>query len=264
MQNLTRVLCSPRSIQMGFPVLVFLAWHLLTLSGSVSPLFLPPLGAVYTALSEIIANGSAVTEAATTLGTVLVAFAGAAVLGVAAGFGITRSEYLCRLFDPLLSSIFAIPLTLFFPPFLLFFGIGPESKIAYGMTYAFFPVALNTISGLSQVDARLVAAARSMGASPRLLFRRVLLPGALPVILTGLRVGFFVCFAAVLGGETLSSVSGLGHQVASAAQLMDSARLFAWILIVIVICFALVTLAGFLEHLRGDLRGGDLGGGELR
>jgi ABC-type nitrate/sulfonate/bicarbonate transport system permease component len=259
MRILTRVLCSPRSIQVGFIVLVFVAWYLLTLTGNISPLFLPPLDAVGAALLEIISNGSAATETATTLGTVLVAFAGAALLGVAAGFGITRSTYLCRLFDPLLSSIFAIPLTLFFPPFLLFFGIGPESKIAYGMTYAFFPVALNTISGLRQVDAKLIAAARSMGASPQLLFRRVLLPGALPVILTGLRVGFFVCFAAVLGGETLSSVSGLGHQVASSAQLMDSAHLFAWILIVIAISFTLLMLAGFLEHFRGDLRtAGDL------
>ena len=259
MPKLTRMLSSPRSIQLGFIVLVFLAWHLLTLSGSVSPLFLPPLREVGAALLEIIGSGSATSEAATTLGTVLVAFVGAAVLGVTAGFGITRSTYLCRLFDPLLSSIFAIPLTLFFPPFLLFFGIGPESKIAYGMTYAFFPVALNTISGLSQVDAKLIAAARSMGASPGLLFRRVLLPGAAPVILTGLRVGFFVCFAAVLGGETLSSVSGLGHQVASSAQLMDSAHLFAWILIVIALSFGLVMLAGVLEHLRGDLRAaGDL------
>ena len=96
-----------------------------------------------------------------------------------------------------------------------------------------------------------------MGAPPHLLFRRVLLPGALPVILTGLRIGFFVCFAAVLGGETLASVTGLGHQVASAAQLMDSARMFAWILVVIAISFGLVALAGFLERLRGDLRSGD-------
>ncbi len=256
MQRFVSVLCAPRSIQVAFVGLVFLAWYLLDASGAISALFLPPLDAVYAALVDIISSGSILAEAGTTLGTVLVAFAGAALLGIAAGFAITRSDYLCRLFDPLLSSIFAIPLTLFFPPFLLFFGIGPESKLAYGMTYAFFPVALNTVSGLCQVDGKLITAARSMGAPPHLLFRRVLLPGALPVILTGLRIGFFVCFAAVLGGETLSSVSGLGHQVASAAQLMDSARMFAWILVVIGISFGLVALAGLLEHLRGDLRSG--------
>jgi ABC-type nitrate/sulfonate/bicarbonate transport system permease component len=256
MNRLVGVLCSPRTVQVGFLAAVFLAWHLLTLWSGVNPLLLPPLGAVGAALADIITSGAVVQETGTTLRTVLIAFAGAALLGAAAGFGITRSRYLCRLFEPLLASIFAIPLTLFFPLFLLFFGIGPESKIAYGTTYAFFPVALNTISGLSQVDATLIAAARSMGASPQLLFRRVLLPGALPVILTGLRIGFFACFAAVLGGETLSSISGLGHEIANSAQLMDSARMFAWVLVVIAISFALVALAGLLERIRGDLRTG--------
>jgi ABC-type nitrate/sulfonate/bicarbonate transport system permease component len=81
----------------------------------------------------------------------------------------------------------------------------------------------------------------------------VLLPGALPVILTGMRVGFFICFASVLGGETLSSIGGLGHEISSAAQLMESARMFAWITVVIVTAFVLVLLAGFAEHARRDL-----------
>lgn len=255
MNRLVRALGSPRSIQAGFLAAVLLAWYLVTRLGSVSHLFLPPLGAVYAALAEIITSGAAVAAVGATLRTVLIAYAGAVLLGTAAGFGITRSQYLLRVFEPLLSSIFAVPLTLFFPLFLLFFGIGPESKIAYGLTYAFFPIALNTISGLSQVDVKLIASARSMGATSRLLFRRVLLPGALPVILSGLRIGFFVCFASVLAGETLSSIAGLGHQVANSAQLMDSARMFAWILVVIATSFVLVVLAGLLERLRGDLRG---------
>jgi ABC-type nitrate/sulfonate/bicarbonate transport system permease component len=257
MKFLARALSSPKLIQIGFVAVVFIAWHLLTLSGRISSLFLPPLVAVYAALVEITTSGALIDAMGTTLQTVLIAFGGAAVLGAAAGFGITRSQYLNRLFEPLLSSIFAVPFTLFFPLFLLFFGIGPESKIAYGMTYAFFPIALNTISGLSHVDAKLIAAARSMGATPSLLFRRVLLPGALPVVLSGLRIGFFVCFAAVLGGETLSSIAGLGHQVANAAQLMDSARMFAWILVIIAISFVLVVMAELAERTRGDLRVGE-------
>ncbi len=257
MQRLLGIFSSPKWIQAGFIAAVFVAWHVLTLSGRISSLFLPSPGAVYAALTQIVASGAVVQAIGTTLRTVLIAYVGAAVLGTTAGFAITRSQYLCRLLEPLLSSLFAIPLTLFFPLFLLFFGIGPGSKIAYGMTYAFFPIALNTISGVIHVDGKLIAAARSMGAPPHLLFRRVLLPGALPVILTGLRIGFFICFATVLGGETLSSISGLGHEVANSAQLMDSSRMFAWILVVIATSFCLVMLAGRLERLRGDLRGGE-------
>lgn len=257
MRRLARTLSSPKLIQLGFVIAVVLAWELLARWGGISPLFLPPPGAVAAALVEIVASGAVIEALSVTLRTVLVAYAGAVVLGAAAGFAITRSPYLIRLFEPLLSSVFAIPLTLFFPLFLLFFGIGPESKVAYGMTYAFFPIALNTISGIANVDVKLITAARSMGASPHLLLRRVLLPGALPVILTGMRIGFFISFAAVLGGETLSSISGLGHQVANSAQLMDSTQMFAWVLVVITTSFGLVLAAGRLERLRGDLAGGE-------
>jgi ABC-type nitrate/sulfonate/bicarbonate transport system permease component len=253
MKSAGTILLGPRLLQIGFVLALFLGWHLLTTFGSISPLFLPNLAAVYDELTTIFTDGSVLQALLATLRTVAIAYAIALALGVLVGFAVTRSQYLSRLFEPLFAGIFAIPLTLLFPLFLLFFGIGAESKVAYGATYAFFPIVINTISGLAQVDPKLIASARSMGASSQLLFRRVLLPGALPVILTGMRVGFFICFAAVLGGETLSSVEGLGHEIASAAQLMESARMFAWILVVIATAFVLVVLAGSLERLRRDL-----------
>ena len=110
-----------------------------------------------------------------------------------------------RIFEPVLSGMFAIPLTLFFPLFVVFFGIGPQSKVAYGATYCFFPIALNTIAGFASVDELYLRATRSMGASSLQQFRHVYLPAAMPVTLTGLRIGFFICIASVLGGETLAS-----------------------------------------------------------
>ena len=77
-------------------------------------------------------------------------------------------------FEPLLAGIFAVPLVVFLPLFILFFGIGMESKIAFGASYAFFPIVLNTIGGISQVDPRFVTVAQSMGASEQQIFRRVL------------------------------------------------------------------------------------------
>ena len=69
------------------------------------------------------------------------------------------------MFEPLLAGMFAVPLIVFLPLFILFFGIGMESEIAFGATYAFFPIVLNTIGGISQVDPRFVTVARSMGAT---------------------------------------------------------------------------------------------------
>ena len=130
------------------------------------------------------------------------------------GFLVARSKNLLRIFEPMLTGMFAIPLTLFFPLFVVFFGIGPDSKVAYGATYSFFPIALNTIAGFASVDELYLRAVRSMGASGLQQFRHVYLPGAMPVTLTGLRIGFFICIASVLGGETLAAAAGVGKSIA--------------------------------------------------
>ncbi len=135
----------------------------------------------------------------------------------------------------MLSGVFAIPLTLFFPLFVVFFGIGPQSKVAYGAMYSFFPIALNTIAGFASVDELYVRSTRSMGASAIQQFRHVYLPAAMPVTLTGLRIGFFICIASVLGGETLASVAGVGRSIALSAELMETARLYAWIMFVVIL-----------------------------
>ncbi len=87
-----------------------------------------------------------------------------------------------------------------------------------------------------------------MGISAFGTFRHVLLPAAFPVILTGLRIGFFICFASVLGGETISSLAGVGRNIALAAELMEPARMYSWIVVVIVAALALNGLVTSLEN----------------
>lgn len=247
-----RLFTVPRLIQLGFVVTVFVLWYAVTATKSISHLFLPPLDSVYFELLRVFRQGEVALALETTLGTVAVAYCVSLTLGISIGFAVTRSPYLMRLFEPLFSSLFAIPLGLLFPLFILFFGIGPESKVAFGATYSFFPIVLNTIAGLGYPNRKLVDAARSMGANNVQLFWRVLLPGALPIILTGLRIGFVVCFASVLGGETLSSLNGLGHQIAFTSELMEIGRMFAWILFAILVAFTLIMFVTYLESLRRD------------
>jgi ABC-type nitrate/sulfonate/bicarbonate transport system permease component len=134
-----------------------------------------------------------------------------------------------------LSGVFAIPLTLIFPLFVVMFGLGPPSKIAFGALYGFFPIVLNTIAAFSGIEPLFLRAARSQGATHAQTLRHIYLPGAWPVVLTGLRIGFFITFASVLGGETLSSASGVGHAIAHEGDLLDSPPMFAWIAIVLAV-----------------------------
>jgi ABC-type nitrate/sulfonate/bicarbonate transport system permease component len=150
-------------------------------------------------------------------------------------------------FEPLLAGIYSIPIILFLPLYVLFFGLGPASKIALGTTISFFPIVLSTIAGFGFVDRMYVVAARSMGASDYQLFRHVLLPAALPVILTGLRMGFTVALLSILGSETIASLAGLGHKIVHLAEAMEMTRMFAYIVFAVAIAATLNTVVSTLE-----------------
>lgn len=232
-----------RTIQIGLFVALFGAWYIGTRSEGTMRLFLPAPEAVGREMRALIETGRLWSAFYVTIVSIAQAYAIAVTAGIAVGFLVARSKTLVRLFEPVLSGMFAVPLTMFFPLFVLFFGIGPESKVAYGATYAFFPIALNTIAAFSNVDESYLRASRAMGASQWQQFRYVYLPAALPVTLTGLRIGFFICIASVLGGETLAATAGVGRSTALAAELMETARLYAWIAFVVCMSVMLNLLA---------------------
>jgi ABC-type nitrate/sulfonate/bicarbonate transport system permease component len=241
-----------RAVQFAFLAAFCASWFAIGRMGAVSPLFLPPIESVAAAFAALIQTQEFGNAVFVTLSTVARAYGIAVICGIAAGYAISRSAFLTKLFEPIVSSLFAIPITLFLPLFVLMFGIGVSSKIAYGAAYGFFPIALNTIAGLTNVDKRYLTAARAMGLSPFGTFRHVLIPSAFPVILTGLRIGFFICFASVLGGETISSVAGVGRAIALAAELMEPARMYAWIVFVVLIALVLNGIASAIENrMRG-------------
>lgn len=237
-----------RAIQVGFLVAVALVWYVLTAYRMVMPLFLPPPDAVWRAFVRLVSNGQFWSAVSVTLWSILRAYGIAVVAGLLVGFLVSRSRFSTRLFEPLIAACFAVPITLFFPIFILVFGIGPASKVAYGAVYGFFPVVLNTIAGFSGVGDHYIRAGRSMGASEAQMFRHVMLPAAFPVVVTGLRIGFFISFASVLGGEAISSTSGVGNNIAHAAELMEPARMYAWIVFVIITAIILNMLVSHVEN----------------
>jgi ABC-type nitrate/sulfonate/bicarbonate transport system permease component len=167
---------------------------------------------------------------------------------VTLGYLISRSPYLIKVFEPLLAGFYSVPIILFLPLYVLFFGLGPGSKIALGTTISFFPIVLNTIAGFGYVEKIFITAARSMGASDFQMFRYVLLPAALPVMLTGLRIGFTVALLSILGSETIASLEGLGHRIVHLAEAMETARMFAYIAFAVVIAATLNSIVSSLER----------------
>ena len=236
------------SVQVGFLVALVALWYLGTAYWGISRILLPNPVNVWAELKDILASGEYLPDLRVTLTELAVAFAISCTAGVTLGFLISRSQYLIKVFEPLLAGFYSVPVILFLPLYVLFFGLGPGSKIALGATISFFPIVLNTIAGFGYVDKIFITAARSMGASDFQMFRYVLLPAAFPVILTGLRMGFTVALLSILGSETIASLAGLGHRIVHLAEAMETARMFAYIAFVVVIAALLNTAVSSLER----------------
>ena len=243
-----------RAVQLGFLLALFILWYLATNEWGVNRLLLPNPIAVWHQLIGILKSGEYLPDLRVTATEFAAAFVLAMTGGTLAGYLVSRTRYTIRVFEPLFAGIYSVPIILFLPLYVLFFGLGPASKIALGTTISFFPIVLSTIAGFSNVDRTLVTAAQSMGASDYQLFRYVLVPAALPVILTGLRMGFTVAMLSILGSETIASLAGLGHHIVQLAENMEMARMFAYIAFVVVMVALLNAVVSHLEA-RGRRRG---------
>jgi ABC-type nitrate/sulfonate/bicarbonate transport system permease component len=236
-----------RAVQLGFLLALFVLWYLATNEWGVNKLLLPNPIAVWHQLVGILKSGEYLPDLRVTATEFVAAFVLALTSGTLVGYLVSRTRYTIRVFEPLFAGIYSVPIILFLPLYVLFFGLGPASKIALGTTISFFPIVLSTIAGFSNVDRTLVTAAQSMGASDYQLFRYVLVPAALPVILTGLRMGFTVAVLSILGSETIASLAGLGHHIVQLAENMEMARMFAYIAFVVVM---VALLNGFVSYLE--------------
>jgi ABC-type nitrate/sulfonate/bicarbonate transport system permease component len=254
MQNRNdRVGWGSRAVQLGFLLGVFVLWYLATNRWGVNRLLLPNPTAVWQQLLDVLKTGEFWPDLRVTLTELVAAFALSMTAGTVVGFFVSRTRYTIRVFDPLFAGIYSIPIILFLPLYVLFFGLGMASKIALGATISFFPIVLSTVAGFGNVDRILVTAARAMGASNYQLFRYVLVPAALPVILSGLRMGFTVALLSIIGSEVIASLAGLGHHIVQLGEGMDMARMFAYIAFVVVIAATLNGIVSTLEA-RGRRR----------
>jgi ABC-type nitrate/sulfonate/bicarbonate transport system permease component len=199
-------------------VLLFLAlWALaaavVQVGGLFNPIFLPGPWVVFGAVVALGLKGTLWVHAGATLERVAVGFATGAGLGLVLGLVAGHVRAVGRLVEPVVELLRPIPPLAMLPLFIVWVGIGEGSKVGF-ITYAtFFPVFLTTVHGVRQIDPRLVRAAQSLGARGLQLFARVVLPAALPDILTGLRLGVALAFFVIVISEFIGAEHGLGYLI---------------------------------------------------
>ncbi len=229
---------------------VFLAWQALTTSGVVKPLLLSSPADVWAALKALWSSPSTVLEpVAVTLRETTIAFVSAAVVAIPLGLLIGSSVLLRKAYEPMLTSINAVPLVVLYPVLAAIMGVGSSSKIVLGALYAFFPMVIATTRAAAQVDPRLLRAAQVMGASKAQSLRSVTVPAITEPVIAGMRVALALALVTIIAAEFIAGADGVGYQLGFTSQGLDTPTLFAWVLIacaltvVVNVAFTLTTNA---------------------
>jgi ABC-type nitrate/sulfonate/bicarbonate transport system permease component len=231
-------------------ILLLAGWEAYARSGVVSNFLLPPLSAVLERVWQDMLSGDLVLNLGATLYRGLFGFAIAAVAGVIIGMLIARNTAARWFFDPIVSIGFPMPKIAFLPIFMLWFGLYDTSKVTMIVVSAIFPVVTATVVATQGVDKELVWSARSLGAGERQLLWEVVLPAALPQILTGLQVALPISLIVAIVTEMLMGGTGLGAAMINASRFADSTGVFAGIVEIGVAGFCLIKgIAALRRHL---------------
>jgi ABC-type nitrate/sulfonate/bicarbonate transport system permease component len=207
------------------------------------------------ALVDVLGDGALRGAIGVTAQEYLVAWALASVGGVALGATLSLTRRAYRSAQTGLQVLFTLPQVTIYPLFVLWLGIGFNSKVAFGVTHAIFPIALATLAASREADRTLMDAVRSMGGGRWAVLRLAVIPGAWPRLLAGLRIGASLALVGVLLGELMVSTAGVGSEINRLTAALAPAKLDALILIVCLIACAVNTALGLAERRVGAARG---------
>jgi len=207
-------------------------------SGYFAPALLPTLPTIAHTLFATLADGTMIEHAAFTLYRVMFGFALAVVVGLPLGILMARFRQVENFFLPLVSALMPIPSFALVPLFMLWFGIGNLTTILIVFYAATFPMTFNTWSGVRSVNPLWLRAAGAMGADERKLFWKVIIPGASPFIITGMRQAFLRSWIAVVGAEMIAASDwGLGWVIFDAKEFLNTDMMLASLVVIGVIGF---------------------------
>jgi ABC-type nitrate/sulfonate/bicarbonate transport system permease component len=223
-------------------VVLAVAWEAVARSGLVTPFMLPALSAVMVRIWQDSVAGDLAVNTGLTIYRALAGFIIAATLGIQLGFAMAGNARARWFFDPLISIGFPMPKIVFLPIVALWLGYFDVTKIAMVVLDAIFPVVTATIAGLEGVEHELIWSARNMGAREREVMWGVMFRAALPQILTGLQVALPISLIVAVVAEMAMGGYGLGGAMLTASRYADSRGVFAGIVEVGVVGYALVKL----------------------
>lgn len=212
-------------------IALFLAlWETAPRLGLVDEVFLPRFSVVARAFAELVASGEMWEHVSTSLTRSLIGFTLALLVAIPVGIGIAWYKPVADFLNPILELFRNTAALALLPVFVLILGIGETSKVALVLYASFFPILLNTITGVRTVDPLLIKSAVSLGFGPLRLFQKVVLPAAVPSIFTGVRMAAASSILVLIAAEMVGARAGLGYLITAAQQNFQIPDMYAGIL----------------------------------
>ncbi|MFB7715972.1 ABC transporter permease [Nocardia sp. NPDC056100] len=229
-------------------VLFLILWQLAPRFGLVDPVFLPPFSDVWSAGLELFRSGQLGEHVSASLTRSGIGFSIAVASAIPVGVAIAWYRPVAEFISPILELFRNTAALALLPVFVLILGIGETSKIALVVYASFFPILLNTISGVRSVDPLLIKSAVSLGFSPIPLFAKVVLPAAVPAIFTGIRMAASASILVLIAAEMVGARAGLGYLITAAQQNFQIPAMYAGIVTISLLGLAFNGLLVALER----------------
>lgn len=234
------------TLRIGSVAAILVAWQIY--GGSINPILLSDPSAVAVAFVDMVRDGSLGHALASSLEVLGLGFLFGAVAGVLIGLAAGRSDTVAALIDIPVNALYAVPAVALVPVIVLWFGFAVTTKTIVVFLFVIFPVLINTMRGVREVDPDLVEVARSFCSSERRMWLDLVLPSALPFIVTGLRLAIGRALIGVIVAEFYTSLSGLGDLITTNASNFQTARVFVPIVVIALLGVVFTALLELAEH----------------
>jgi NitT/TauT family transport system permease protein len=241
-------------LRMAIILTVLAVWEFLAHSGWLYRDVVPSLLAIGRALVDLLSHGDYYFNLGVTAGEVGMALLIGGLAGIATGIALGANRYLSKAFEPYLYYLGPTPKIIFFPILIMWFGVGPQSKMALGTLSCFFPVALSVAAGMRQIDKVLIRVGKSFQANTWQTITKIYLPAMRHPIINGIRLGLGVALIGTLLAETKLSNKGIGFLIIQAYSIFDMPRMYAMLIVLFVLAIGANALVGRLGGLHSIKR----------
>lgn len=233
---------------LGAPLSLLVLWQVLVMTGILDQRFFPTPIAVIQVIVHDLSTGQLEWDLKSSLIRILLGFVAGAVPGVILGLSMGLFPIVGTIFDPIVAAIYPIPKLALMPLIMVLMGLGESEKVVVVLLAVIFPVIINAAAGVRNLDKTFLDVGKNFGASKIQYYKTIALPGALPIVFTGLKLGIGMAILIIVAAELHGALHGVGYRLWYAYSMFNIPQMYESFVVLSVLGFVFTTLVDELEH----------------